>query len=86
VVRVTGANMRRGLPACPCGQPLEPSHPGDRVELGLLDLDELPRRVRTELCREMGWEDMIVRTSPAQQRGSRRIRTRRKRTLKEMPF
>lgn len=59
-----------GLPSCPnpdCrahNVPMVCSNPADAVECGLMSLDDLPRVVRTQVCRDNGWEDSIIRTSP----------------------
>jgi hypothetical protein len=85
VARVSRADLTRGLLSCWCGAgELWPCDPADQVELGLLDLNDLSRRVRTQLCKRMGWEDEIIRTSPSQMPGSRRICVRAK--AKELPF
>lgn len=81
--------MAVALPPCPnpdCklyGTPMSPADLGDAVELGMVTLDELPRPVRTALCRRMGWEDEIVRTSPSQAPGAKRRKPLR---VAEVPF
>lgn len=69
IIRLSRSCMTRGLPSCPCGAgELTPDDPADLIELGLLTLDDLARPVRTELCRRMGWEDAIIRTSPGRRK------------------
>lgn len=67
VVRMSRSWMAVGLPTCPnpaCdGGQMSCADPGDAVELGYLSLDDLPRTVRTAICRANGWEDDIIRTS-----------------------
>lgn len=82
--------MAVALPPCPnpeCahhGRAMDCGDAADAVELGYLSLDELSRPERTELCKRMGWEDEIVRTSPSQRKGARRINIRKPAT--DLPF
>lgn len=70
VIRLSRKMIEIGVPACPnpdCGhhgQPMSCANPADAVECGLMSLDDLPRTVRTQICRDNGWEDQIIRTSP----------------------
>lgn len=48
------------------------ANPADAIECGLMSLDDLPRSLRTQVCRDNGWDDEIVRTSPSQAPGARR--------------
>lgn len=85
IARISRADLTRGLLSCCCGAgELRPCDPADQIELGLLSLDDLPRRVRTQLCKRMGWEDEIVRTNRAQMPGFGRGRKRPR--PPEMPF
>jgi hypothetical protein len=76
-VRVARQWLELGWPSCPneeCvlgGIALDCADPVEMIRVGALTLDDLPRRVRTEICRRNGWTDSIVRTSPAQEPGSR---------------
>lgn len=91
VVRMSRTWIAVGLPNCPnpaClafGAPLECADPADAVECGLLSLDDLPRPIRTQICKANGWEDAIVRTNRAQEPGFGAGRKRR-RPVAEMPF
>lgn len=56
-----------GVADCAChGQAMICANPADAIECGLLTLDDLPRDQRTQVCRDNGWEDEIVRTCAAQ--------------------
>ena len=70
----------RGLPSCPCGGQLVPTKPADLAFVGLIGQDDMPAREWTAICRENGWEDLIVRKGAAAKSWTVRraaIRTRR---------
>lgn len=66
-----------GLPGCPnvecaChGLALTCADIADAINAGIVSLDDLPRVERTRVCKANGWEDEIIRTSPAQMPGAR---------------
>ena len=66
-IRVARSWLEVGLPVCPCGQPMRPTAIADLVFLGLMGQDEMPAREWTAVCRELGWEDLIVRRGAAYQ-------------------
>lgn len=63
--RVARSWMTVGLPACPCGGTLEPDTPADRAYAGLIGQDDVPAVLWTQICRDNGWEDAIVRKGNA---------------------
>ena len=42
-----------------------PTKPEDLAYVGLIEQDDVPRPVWTAICRENGWEDLIVRKGAA---------------------
>lgn len=64
-VRVTRSWLEVGLPTCPCGGTIEPVDAADRAYAGLLDYGDVPRPEWTRICRENGWDDLIIRTGKA---------------------
>lgn len=63
--RIARSWMEIGLPGCPCGAMLEPESPADRAFAGLISQDDVPASMWTQICRENGWEDCIVRKGAA---------------------
>lgn len=71
-IRVTRSWMDQGLPSCPCGGRMVPESGADLAYLGMIGIDDVPRRVWTEICRENGWEDLIIRKGAAAKTWTRR--------------
>lgn len=63
--RIARSWMQVGLPGCPCGGTLEPDSPADRAYAGLIGQDDVPQTLWTQICRENGWDDCIVRKGNA---------------------
>ena len=78
--RVARSWMDVGLPTCPCGAEMRPESPADLAYVGLIGQDDVPAPMWTAICRENGWEDLIVRKGAAAKSWSERrklIRTAR---------
>ena len=78
--RIARSWMDVGLPTCPCGSEMRPESPADLAYVGLIGQDDVPAPMWTAICRENGWEDLIVRKGAAAKSWSERrkaIRTAR---------
>jgi hypothetical protein len=76
-IRVTRSWLERGLPVCPCGGQIVPTEAADLAWVGLISQEDVPAPMWTAICRENGWEDMIVRRGAAAKSWSaRRARLR----------
>jgi len=64
-VRMARSWMELGLPVCPCGAEMRPTEPADLAWCGLIGQQDCPGSLWTAICRENGWEDMIVRRGNA---------------------
>jgi hypothetical protein len=64
-IRMARSWMTVGLPVCPCGQSMRPSEAADLAFCGLIGPDDMPAALWTQICRENGWEDMIMRKGAA---------------------
>lgn len=79
-VRMARSWMAVGLPTCPCGTEMRPTEGADLAYLGLIGQDDVPAPMWTAICRENGWEDLIVRKGAAAKSWTERrklIRTER---------
>lgn len=71
-VRMARSWMTVGLPVCPCGQGMRPTDAADLAFCGLIGQDDVPAIMWTQICRENGWEDLIVRKGAAAKSWSER--------------
>jgi hypothetical protein len=74
-VRMSRKWLEVGLPDCPnpecpaVGHPMTCPEPADQVIADPELLESLPRTVRTDVCRDNGWDAEIIRTSPGRHGG-----------------
>ena len=64
-VRMARSWMAVGLPTCPCGEAMRPESPADLALCGIIGQDDVPAPMWTQICRENGWEDLIIRKGNA---------------------
>lgn len=75
IVRVSRKVIENGLPlcgtrGCACyGLELTCPEPADQIIADPELLSSLPRPLRTDVCRENGWDSEIIRTSPGRHGG-----------------
>jgi hypothetical protein len=64
-VRMARSWMQVGLPVCPCGESMRPESLADLALCGIIGQDDVPAPTWTVICRENGWEDLIIRKGNA---------------------
>lgn len=65
VIRVTRSWMTKGLPVCACGAQMTACEASDLAFLGIIGADDMPAAAWTQVCRENGWDDAIIRKGRA---------------------
>lgn len=64
-VRMTRSWLLKGLPTCPCGNEMMPAEASDLAYIGIITDQDVPGPIWTQICRENGWEDSVIRRGGA---------------------